>query len=105
MPYTEFKFTLPKGLVDSEGGINRYGVMRLAIGKDEIYVQKDPRVRDNPDYGVLVILSRVITHLGNLSLVTPELLEQLFLIDLVYLREFYNRINQQSVELSASGEL
>jgi hypothetical protein len=105
MPSREFKFTLPKGLLDSQGGINRHGIMRLTTGNDEIYVQKEPRVRDNPDYRVLVILSRVITNLGNLSLVTPELLEQLFLIDLAYLREFYSRINQSSQELFASGEL
>lgn len=95
MSYTEFRFTLPKGLVDINGGINRSGIMRLATGKDEIYLQKEPRVRDNPEYAVLVILSRVITSLGKISSVTPELLEQLFLIDLVYLRDFYNQINQQ----------
>lgn len=95
MSYTEFRFTLPKGLVDSKGGINRSGIMRLATGKDEIYLQKEPRVRDNPEYAVLVILSRVITSLDNICSVTPELLEQLFLIDLVYLRDFYHQINQQ----------
>ncbi|HEY9653792.1 MAG TPA: hypothetical protein V6C95_24225 [Coleofasciculaceae cyanobacterium] len=104
MNYTEYEFTLPKGLIDTEGQINRLGVMRPATGKDEINAQKDRRVRDNPDYGVLVILSQVITKFGNLSRVTPELLEQLFLIDLVYLREIYNQINQQSSELSESGE-
>jgi hypothetical protein len=104
MNYTEYGFSLPKGFVDTEGCVNRLGVMRPATGKDEIDVQKDQRVRDNPDYGVLLILSRVITKLGNLSQVTPELLEQLFLPDLVYLRDIYNQINQQSSELSESGE-
>lgn len=104
MNYTEYDFTLPKGFVDTEGQINRLGVMRPATGQDEIDVQKDQRLRDNPDYGVLLILSRVITKLGNLSRVTPELLEQLFLPDLVYLRDIYNQINQQSSELSESGE-
>lgn len=92
---TEFKFLLPKGLVDEQGKIHRQGVMRLATAKDEICVQKDPRVRDNPVYGVLVMLSRTITSLGELSTITPELLEGLFTPDLAYLREFYNRINQQ----------
>jgi hypothetical protein len=66
------------------------------------------------------MLSRVITRLGTLSAVTPELLESLFSRDLAYLREFYNRINQQGdayipvecpncnrqfqVELSLAGE-
>ena len=117
---TEFNFILPRGLVAPQGGIHRQGVMRLATAKDEIYVQKDSRVQRDPAYGVLVMLSRVIIQLGSLSSVTPELLEELFTRDLAYLREFYNRINQQgnayisvecpqcnsqfSAELSLSGE-
>ena len=117
---TEFNFILPRGLVDAQGNIHRQGVMRLATAKDEIAVQKDRRVQIEPAYGVLVMLSQVITHLGNLSSITPELLENLFTFDLSYLREFYNRINQEgtayipvecpqcssqfSVELSLSGE-
>ena len=92
---TEFKFTLPKGLVDEQGNIHRQGTMRLATAKDEMLVQKDQRIRENPAYIVLLMLSKVITKLGDLSLVTPELLEELFTVDLAYLREFYNRINQQ----------
>ncbi len=118
--YTEFNFTLPRGLVDAQGGIHRQGVMRLATAKDEIYVQKDRRIQNSPGYEVLIMLSRVIARLGSLSSVTPELLEGLFTRDLAYLREFYNRINQQGeacipvrcpncsnkfeVELSLSGE-
>jgi hypothetical protein len=93
--HTKFKFVLPKGLVDNQGRIHRQGVMRLTTAKDEISVQKDPLVRDNPAYGVLVMLSRTIITLGELSMITPELLEELFTLDLAYLREFYNRINQQ----------
>ncbi|MFB2835624.1 phage tail assembly protein [Floridanema evergladense] len=93
--HTKFKFVLPKGLVDNQGKIHRQGVMRLATAKDEISVQKDPLVRENPAYGFLVMLSRTITNLGELSKITPELLEELFTLDLAYLREFYNRINQQ----------
>lgn len=118
--YTEFEFILPRGLVDAEGTVHRQGVMRLATAKDEICVQKDRNAQDNPAYGALVMLSRVILRLGNLSPVTPQLLEGLFTRDLAYLREFYNRINQQGdayipvqcpkcnsqfeVELSLAGE-
>ena len=117
---TEFNFILPRGLVDARGDVHRQGVMRLATAKDEIYVQKDSRVQQDSAYGVLVMLSRVITRLGSISSITPELLEELFTRDLAYLREFYNRINQQgnaylpvqcpqcssqfNVELSLSGE-
>ena len=78
---TEFNFILPRGLVDEQGAIHRQGSMRLATAKDEIFVQKDRRVQNDPGYGVLVMLSRVITRLGNLSSVTPELLENLFTRD------------------------
>jgi len=117
---TEFDFYLPRGLVDAEGNVHQQGMMRLSTARDELAVQKDRRVQMHEDYGVLVMLSRVITRLGTLSAVTPELLESLFSRDLAYLREYYNRINQQGdayipvecpncnrqfqVELSLAGE-
>jgi hypothetical protein len=118
---TEFDFTLPKGLLDEQGNVHRQGVMRLATARDEIQVQSDRRVQSNTAYGVLVMLSRVISRLGTLSQVTPEQLENLFTLDAAYLREFYDRINQQGsaqiqtrcphcatefkVELALQGEL
>lgn len=104
MDYTEFEFILPKGLVDTSGDIHRQGTMRLATGNDEILVQKDQRVRTEPYYKILVNLSHVITRLGTLSSITPQRLEQLFLIDLVYLQGFFNRINHQNGRLSPQGE-
>ncbi|HAG81604.1 MAG TPA: hypothetical protein DCL61_10645 [Cyanobacteria bacterium UBA12227] len=105
MEFSEFEFSLPKGLVDSEGGVHRYGMMRLATGKDEIVIQKDRIVREDPAYKILVVLSNVITRLGSVSLVTPKLLEELFLIDLIYLQEFFNRINQEDGGVLSMGEL
>ncbi len=93
--HTEFDFILPKGLVDSQGHVHREGIMRLTTAKDEICIRKDQLVQKEPEYGVLVMLSRVITRLGTLPSITPELLENLFCRDLAYLREFYNRVNQQ----------
>jgi hypothetical protein len=117
---TTFNFTLPRGLIDSEGLVHRQGVMRLATAKDEIIVQKNSLAQDNEAAAAIVMLSQVITKLGALSHFTPELLENLFSLDLAYLREFYNRINQQGhgkietqcpscnhvfmTELSLSGE-
>jgi hypothetical protein len=69
--------------------------MRLATAKDELMTQKDRRVKNDPAYSTLVILSQVITSLGSLTTVTPEILENLFTQDLAYLRELYNRLNQQ----------
>ncbi|MFW6360102.1 MAG: hypothetical protein ACOC0N_12925 [Chroococcales cyanobacterium] len=105
MLYTEFEFTLPKGLVDDQGAVHRHGIMRLVTGKDEIVVQKDRFVRDNPGYSILSILSKVIIQLGTLSSVTPQELEQLFLVDLTYLQDVFNQINDPYVELAVTGEL
>ncbi len=96
LPSTEFDFILPKGLIDEKGEIHRQGKMRLATAKDEIVIQKNTRAKAEPTYSVLVRMSRVITQLGSLSSITPEILENLFTLDLAYLREFYNRINQQN---------
>jgi hypothetical protein len=93
--YTEFDFTLPRGLIDSQNRVHRHGKMRLATAKDEILVQKERKVQETPAYGALVMLSLVITRLGSFNTVSPDVLEGLLLHDIAYLREFYNRINQQ----------
>lgn len=103
MESTEFEFTLPKGLLDGSGNLHQTGMMRLATGHDEIYVNKHPKLRGNPAYAMLVMLSRTIDEFGTLSTVTPEDLEQLFLIDLLYLRDFFNQIHQ-STGVTAPGE-
>lgn len=92
---TEFQFCLPRGLVDDTGTVHRQGTMRLATARDELAVQKDQRVNEYPTYGALVMLSQVIVHLGDLASVTADQLERLFTQDLAYLKEFYDRINQQ----------
>lgn len=90
---TEFDFTLPKGYLDGEGNLHRTGVMRLAKAIDEIVPLRDPRVKANPAYATVIILSRVITRLGALEEVSPSVIEGLFASDLNYLYQFYRRIN------------
>ncbi|MBL8633941.1 MAG: phage tail assembly protein [Polyangia bacterium] len=92
---TEFPFTLPKGYIDSEGKLHRNGVMRLATAKDEIVPLQDYRVQSNRAYLVIVLLSRVISKLGDLAVVDTEVIENLFSTDLAYLQEFYRRINEE----------
>ncbi|NET49711.1 MAG: phage tail assembly protein [Merismopedia sp. SIO2A8] len=92
---TEFEFVLPRGLLADDGQmLHRQGRMRLATARDELWVQKHPRVRQEPEYSPLVMLSQVITQLGSMTTIQPEELEPLFSQDLAYLREFFNRINQ-----------
>ena len=90
---TEYEFTLPKGYADGEGNLHKKGVMRLATAADEILPLKDTRVQQNPAYLTIVLLSRVVTKLGDLPDVNPRVIEELFASDLAYLQEFYRKIN------------
>ena len=67
--------------------------MRLATANDEIAPMKDPRVQSNPAYLVIILLSRVITKLGELNQITPKVIEGLFSADLAYLQDLYRRTN------------
>ncbi|KQC04759.1 MAG: hypothetical protein APR53_02820 [Methanoculleus sp. SDB] len=91
---TEFEFTLPRGYVDPDGNLHRTGIMRLATAADEILPMKDPRVQSNPAYLTIILLSRVVTRLGSLDMVTTKVVEDLFASDLGYLQDFYRRINE-----------
>jgi len=90
---TEYEFHLPIGYVDGEGNLHRDGVMRLATAADEILPLKDPRVRANEAYLVVILLSRVVQRLGSLAQVNPQVIEGLYAADLAHLQELYNRIN------------
>jgi hypothetical protein len=90
---TEFPFTLPHGYVDPEGHLHREGMMRLATAFDEIAPMKDPRVQGNPAYLVVILLSRVITRLGDVEPINPKVIENLFAGDFAFLQDLYRRIN------------
>jgi hypothetical protein len=92
---TEFRFELPHGYIDDSGAIHRQGTMRLATGRDEIMPLRDPRVRDNEAYLTVILLSRVVTQLGTLEVVTPATIEGLFATDLAFLQDLYKRVNQE----------
>lgn len=91
---TEFEFLLPKGYLDESGNLHRKGVMRLATAMDEIVPMRDPRVKSNPAYATVMILSRVIVRLGGLEEVPPHVVERFFACDLSYLQKFYRQINE-----------
>ena len=93
----DFEFELPKGYLDAEGNLHRKGVMRLSRAIDEIVPLRDPRVKSNPAYATVIILSRVITKLGALEEVSPIVVEGLFACDLSYLQKFYRQINELEV--------
>lgn len=92
---TEYAFRLPRGYVDEDGNVHRDGVMRLATARDEILPLQDYRVQSNRAYLVIVLLSRVVTKLGDHKLITVDMIENLFSTDLAYLQEFYRKINEE----------
>ena len=91
---TEFEFMLPKGYLDAQSSLHRKGVMRLATAIDEIVPLQDPRVKNNPAYATVIILSRVIIQLGAVEAISPRVVEGFFACDLSYLQMFYRRINE-----------
>jgi hypothetical protein len=91
----EFPFVLPRGYADSQGRLHKEGAMRLATAKDEVAPMQDHRVKSNPSYLAVILLSRVVTRLGDLSQVYPQIIEDLPVADFAYLQSMYRRINQE----------
>ena len=89
----EQEFELPRGYVDGSGQVHQKGAMRLATALDEIEPLQDPRVRANEAYLAIILLSRVVTRLGELPAVTPQVVGGLFASDLAYLQDLYQRLN------------
>ena len=90
---TEYAFTLPKGYVDAGGQVHREGSMRLATARDEIEPLRDVAVRQNEAYLTVLLLARVVTRLGEITDVTPEVVEGLYAADFDHLQRLYERIN------------
>ncbi|MBM9617930.1 hypothetical protein [Streptomyces zhihengii] len=92
---TEFPFELPRGYVDDAGTVHRDGVMRLSTARDELVPLRDVRVQENPAYLSVVLLGRVITRLGTLTMVHDGVVENMFASDLAFLQDFYRQINAE----------
>ncbi|GLW89989.1 hypothetical protein [Actinokineospora globicatena] len=93
--HTEFAFELPRGYVDQNGAKHRAGRMRLATARDELRPLIDLRVKENPAYLSVVLLSQVITELGGISDVHAGVVEQMYATDIAFLQDFYRRINSE----------
>jgi hypothetical protein len=96
---TEFEFTLPRGYVDADGNVHRKGRMRLATALDEITPLRDPRVRQNQAYLIIILLANVITQLGELTYVSTFEVEKFFTSDLAFLQRLYRQINERGTSI------
>jgi hypothetical protein len=101
---TEFEFTLPRGFVGPDGTLHKQGRMRLATAIDEIAPLRDPRVKANQAYLVIILLARVITRLGSVEVIDTGVIENLFSADLAFLQDFYRKINEISLEEPDEGD-
>jgi hypothetical protein len=90
---TEFPFTLPRGYVDASGNVHREGAMRLATARDEIEPLRSAEVKQNEAYLSVLLLSRVVTRIGEVQEVTPDVVENLFAADFDHLQRLYERLN------------
>ena len=96
---TEFPFVLPKGIVDKDKNLKKTkGVMRLIKVKDLLQIYKDTRVKETESYFYIVLLSRVVTTLGNERMVTTRTIENLYPEDLAFLVDFLNEINHKVIK-------
>jgi hypothetical protein len=90
---TEIEFTLPRGYVDANGNLHREGTMRLATARDEIEPLREVDVRQNQAYLSVLLLARTITRIGEVTEITPEMVESMFAADFDHLQRLYERIN------------
>jgi hypothetical protein len=90
---TEIAFTLPRGYVDERGVVHREGRMRLATARDEIEPLREVEVRQNQAYLSVLLLTRTIVSIGDVTDITPQLVEGLFAADFDHLQRLYERIN------------
>ncbi len=90
---TQIEFTLPRGYVDEAGDVHRAGTMRLATARDEIEPLREIDVRQNSAYLTVLLLARTVTRIGQITEVTPALVEDLFAADFDHLQRLYERIN------------
>jgi hypothetical protein len=90
---TEIPFTLPRGYVDPAGRVHREGAMRLATARDEIEPLRDAEVRSNEAYLSVLLLARTVTRIGDVTDITPALVEELYAVDFDHLQKLYERLN------------
>lgn len=98
---TEYAFSLPRGYVDAAGRVHRDGVMRLATARDEIEPLRDAAVRQNEAYLTVLLLSRVVSRIGDVDDVTPSMMEGLYAADFDHLQRLYERINTDGEAVGA----
>lgn len=96
---TTFRFTLPRGAgIKAETGRKTSGVMRLVQVKDLLQIERDGQVQRGSGAFYIVLLSKVVTELGNERMITRKTIEQLHPVDFAFLVDFLHEINHQVIK-------
>jgi hypothetical protein len=98
---TEYAFTLPRGYVDESGAVHRDGTIRLATARDEIEPLRDQAVRQNEAYLSVLLIARTVTRIGDVTAITPAIVERLFAVDFDHLQRLYERLNADGETVGA----
>lgn len=77
--------------------------MRLATARDEIEPLRAAEVRQNQPYLSVLLLARTVTRLGEITEITPELVERLYAGDFDHLQRLYERINSDGDAIGVVG--
>ena len=75
--------------------------MRLATARDEIEPLRDVQARQNEAYLAVLLLARVVTRIGDVTEITPDVVEGLFAADFDHLQRLYERINTDGEAVGA----
>lgn len=67
--------------------------MRLATARDEIEPLRELEVRQNSAYLTVLLLARTVNRIGEITEVTPSVVEDLYAADFDHLQRLYERVN------------
>lgn len=96
---TKFRFTLPNGMgIKTEAGRRANGVMRLVTVKDLVLIETADSVKQNSGMFYVILLSKVITELGNETMLNRNTIEKLSPEDFAFLIDFLHEINHQVIK-------
>ena len=90
---TEIAFTLPRGYVDAARRRPSRGPDAARHGSRRDRAAAGGRGAPEPGVPLVLLLARTITRIGDVTDITPQLIEGLFAADFDHLQRLYERVN------------
>jgi hypothetical protein len=98
-PESTIEFVLPRGFTGSDGRVHRKGVIRLATQQDLIAVESERGDSAGIAYAWTLLLSRILTSLGDLPLDRMDCYELVLAMwagDVAYLQSVYESLDRRA---------